>query len=530
MVSPPIRYNSKAIGAITVAFAAVLVAASGQFSRQNDEPKPDLSSKITTRAGDTIQAARDAVRAAQEDPYSVPKAQTAAEAFLVEGDFLKSSQWSAFALRRQALLAGATPEQAQATQKYRLIHFVQQLEAHLVFLSRVILQSGESYVVRLEDKCQANRTMASAALGKGATTVRREDVASLVVQCMLHQNLLSQLRDGAGTKIARWNVWHFLAQFGSTELLKQAMTLYSNGKSTTMDPWGRSAAKISLLRGFPEASKLLATDFTVLEQEWKTTTTTMVPADDAGGNGGWGTGTASFSTQENYKCDIAVVEDGAKLTYEEFLKDYMALERPVLIRKGTSSSFDQIRQLLAKKRFHEMFGGMPISTGSVPYQIMEAMSVHEFLKQFSHSKKSDAPYYLFESLPVGHPLRQVVESHFPDYAHNGSSRPEERQVQLAIGPTDSGAPPHYHKAAVNTMFYGRKKWYLFPPKDAIYTNISSKEWLKRHSTKAALECVQQAGDVLFVPDFWGHGTINLMASVAVASEFITPRMDFDMVL
>lgn len=115
MVSPPIRYNSKAIGAITVALAAVFVATSrGQFSRQNDEPKPDLSFKITTRAGDTIQAARDAVRAAQEDPYSVPKTQTAAEAFLVEGDFLKSSQWSAFALRRQALLAGARPEQAKS--------------------------------------------------------------------------------------------------------------------------------------------------------------------------------------------------------------------------------------------------------------------------------------------------------------------------------------------------------------------------------------------------------------------------------
>ena len=547
LVSPPTRsywYHSKAIiVSILVAFAAIFVAASGQLSRHSDDEsklksksKPDVSSKITTRTGDdSLRAnAQDAVKIAQEDPYSVPKAQAAAEAFLVEGDFLKSSQWSAFALRRQAVLAGATPLQAQATQRYRLIHFVQQLEAHLVFLSRVILQGGASYVLPLEKKCQMNATTVSDGLRTNdATTIRREDVASLVAQCMLHQNMLSHLEQGANTQLAGWNVWHFLAHFGSADLLQEAINVYRKETLlllSTVDPWGRDAARISRLRGFSEAAKLLAADDnTDMEREWNTasTTTTIISADDAGDNGGWGTKTTA---KEDYKCDIAVVEDGTTLTYKDFLNKYMALERPVLIRKGASASFYQIQQLLAKKNFHENFGAMPISTGSVPYQITEQMSVHDFLIQFARSTRGDAPYYLFESLPVGHPLRQVVESHFPDYAHNGSSRPEERQVQLAIGPMDSGAPPHYHKAAVNTMFYGRKKWYLFPPKDAVYTSLSSKEWLERHGTEGALECVQQAGDVLFVPDFWGHGTINLMPSVAVASEFITPRMDFDMVL
>ena len=33
-----------------------------------------------------------------------------------------------------------------------------------------------------------------------------------------------------------------------------------------------------------------------------------------------------------------------------------------------------------------------------------------------------------------------------------------------------------------------------------------------------LECVQQAGDVMIVPELWGHGVVNLQDTLAVATE------------
>ena len=42
----------------------------------------------------------------------------------------------------------------------------------------------------------------------------------------------------------------------------------------------------------------------------------------------------------------------------------------------------------------------------------------------------------------------------------------------------------------------------------------------------ALECVQHLGDMVFVPDMWGHAVINLREGVGVASEFIYGASEF----
>ena len=34
-----------------------------------------------------------------------------------------------------------------------------------------------------------------------------------------------------------------------------------------------------------------------------------------------------------------------------------------------------------------------------------------------------------------------------------------------------------------------------------------------------LECTQYAGDIMYVPTLWGHGTLNIKQSIGVAHEF-----------
>ena len=41
-----------------------------------------------------------------------------------------------------------------------------------------------------------------------------------------------------------------------------------------------------------------------------------------------------------------------------------------------------------------------------------------------------------------------------------------------------------------------------------------------------LECVQEQGDLIFVPDFWGHGVLNLAESIGFASEFLWGSTEF----
>jgi ribosomal protein L16 Arg81 hydroxylase len=94
----------------------------------------------------------------------------------------------------------------------------------------------------------------------------------------------------------------------------------------------------------------------------------------------------------------------------------------------------------------------------------------------------------------------------------------------------AGSPMHYHMAALNTLVYGRKHWTLLPPRDAVYSATPVRRWHAlggparlRAEGRAVFECVQQPGDLLYVPDHWGHAVLNLQPAVGFAAEVATAR-------
>lgn len=97
-------------------------------------------------------------------------------------------------------------------------------------------------------------------------------------------------------------------------------------------------------------------------------------------------------------------------------------------------------------------------------------------------------------------------------------------IQWALGTAGSGAPVHFHNTAWNQLFYGRKHWYLFPPATNLMGKKQVLDWLEHDVTGLIeqgfqpMECVQLQGDVLIVPELWGHAVLNVQESVAVASE------------
>ena len=59
---------------------------------------------------------------------------------------------------------------------------------------------------------------------------------------------------------------------------------------------------------------------------------------------------------------------------------------------------------------------------------------------------------------------------------------------------------------------GRKRWLLFPPSHSFYSTAHVLDWARAvpHTLRAsqhALECVQNAGDAIFVPAGWAHGVV-----------------------
>ena len=95
-------------------------------------------------------------------------------------------------------------------------------------------------------------------------------------------------------------------------------------------------------------------------------------------------------------------------------------------------------------------------------------------------------------------------------------------LQFFLGGPGTGAPFHWHHAAVNALAYGKKRWFLLPKGRAVYSTQTPLAYLEDNSTLAdgwaPLELVQEAGDLVFVPHAWAHQTLNIETSVGVAYE------------
>jgi hypothetical protein len=98
--------------------------------------------------------------------------------------------------------------------------------------------------------------------------------------------------------------------------------------------------------------------------------------------------------------------------------------------------------------------------------------------------------------------------------------------QLFAGGNGSGAALHFHGAAYNAVFFGVKHWLLTPPRYSGISGAASTVWRDRHAPRdlpggagMPFRCTQGPGDMLVVPNHWGHATINEAFSIGIGDLF-----------
>eukprot|EP00041_Stephanoeca_diplocostata_P031362 m.976002 g.976002 ORF g.976002 m.976002 type:complete len:795 (+) comp23943_c0_seq13:178-2562(+) len=239
-------------------------------------------------------------------------------------------------------------------------------------------------------------------------------------------------------------------------------------------------------------------------------------------------------------CDFDVREN---LTTEELIFDYLALQRPVLIRNSIAGpSWDVFRQKWARNTIANTYAAEQFPVGSIPYATafggnVTDMPLSEYLQYMdrvrkSTSKKQRRPDYIFSSIKAGSPL--VKDLRVPGVFNPAQTEIVVQNMQFFVGPAGSGAPMHYHRAAYNVLVAGRKKWVLLPPRSAVYSKRHPKDFFAKDVPKMEANgapvhrCIQEAGDVVFVPAMWGHATLNLEESIGYASEFIWGSDEFSL--
>jgi len=130
-------------------------------------------------------------------------------------------------------------------------------------------------------------------------------------------------------------------------------------------------------------------------------------------------------------------------------------------------------------------------------------------------------------------------------------RPEEGiwmdHLAIAIGSDLQGLSFHFHGSAWNTVIFGTKRWILYDHKrwmvddedrylqrrvalasdDAWETILSTPEWIrqlyddpfrKNEIRTHGHDCIQEAGDMMYVPKSWMHMVVNIGDTVSVISE------------
>ena len=112
---------------------------------------------------------------------------------------------------------------------------------------------------------------------------------------------------------------------------------------------------------------------------------------------------------------------------------------------------------------------------------------------------------------------------YEDVLKRASSRSiEYSNYQFMIAPKHTGASPHFHNSAVNVLFSGQKMWYMFPPSSNFYSTMPVHQWFERFDKMDSknkpqyVQCIQNPGDVVYVPDHWGHAVLSIGDKPAIA--------------
>ena len=440
-------------------------------------------------------------------------------------------------------------------------------DAHIVNLARSLFLAGSQAAEMIREGCGADLL---SDFTESTHTLKQTELVNILGNCIVDQQLVSALLEAGASKVANnifgWssllhgvNLGHSNAfegmveagmdvshrtLLGMTALHVAALRGHSNlvptilkagVQSDHVDEYGRSAMAYAC------ELRYAANDFSsALNIPAPSPCPTPIvktgssPLQAAAGE--WLDSYRSLpESLTTDACDIDSIPGDTLAT--DFFRDYLSIQKPVIIRHGLTN-WAALKTKLHRHSLDREHGSLKFKRSTVPYAETfgldyEVTTLHEYLGYLSQlpneEKRGSAPEkadYIFSSLGADHPLRTLFE--IPASLDPNSTHISTRNVQFYVGPSLTGAPPHFHNFAWNGLVYGAKRWFIFPPQQSIYTRQPVMDWYRSYVPNSAFECTQHAGDVLVVPAMWAHAVINLKESIGFASEFTYGAAEFSL--
>lgn len=229
------------------------------------------------------------------------------------------------------------------------------------------------------------------------------------------------------------------------------------------------------------------------------------------------------------------IECRSNLTYEEFSREYLTPNRPVIITDGLKDW--RAVGKWTPNFFREHYRTKPLTIGGRNYPMGEFMDLVE-----SSAAGHVAPYFRNQSVKLIFPelledMRPTPPYILPNWLRGPFYPSAGREAEIYIGGA-GGAFPFLHYDANSThaflgQVYGDKEAVLYSPEDTEYIYPKTESMLRHHSwitdtenpdlerfplfPKArAYRGILKAGHLLFIPNRWWHTARMLTPSITIS--------------
>ena len=267
-------------------------------------------------------------------------------------------------------------------------------------------------------------------------------------------------------------------------------------------------------------------------------------------------------------CDFPVIEDPFSLTFSEFQERFKN-RSPVLLKTSLNDWTPNDGRHFSRTRLIERYGDMKFETGRSHRLVLNSgigydeMKLSEYLDKWmafnrSNDQKIDGsnePIYIFDrSIWKKNDSTFQKELFVSPFEFLRNDLIDDYGIFL-IGGTGSGASFHGHGETWLALAHGRKRWFVYPPSespaggfwpayamvdwvDRVYSKLPERrsvrtlnkkkkkfdkfEWISEKSMlienqmrledihpQKPFECIQMPGDIVYLPEFWSHGVLNI---------------------
>ena len=249
-------------------------------------------------------------------------------------------------------------------------------------------------------------------------------------------------------------------------------------------------------------------------------------------------------------CDAAIDQmDVGELSAEDFQREYLGRQRPVLLR-GATAGWGAARHW-RRSAFLRRYGHLRVQVGGATDLVLfnggwhkqpprQRVSLAAFVASFDERRAAaaggDRPFIFDSSELLGSSAELRADFSTPAALRpafrTASEGREEAEPSmwnvLSIGEDGAGLPFHSHGDAWLGLVHGSKRWFLYAPGefDEVDRNRTSphqpvSDWAETvlpHVASKPIQCTQRAGEVLFVPASWLHATLNVGETLAVGGQ------------